>query len=225
MDKKIILPGEKIADGRINAPNTYSDGVATYAAVIGMVGSDGHYIPLENRYKATVNDVIIGFVTDVIHAGYRIDVNLPQEGFIPTRNIKINLQMGDFVICKVKSVNEVGDVDVGEVRRLPKGKIIDFPPAKVPRLIGRKSSMLFLLRDFAGGDIMVGNNGYVWISDKSNIPLLLKAIKQIEVKAHKSGLTDEIANLLSKETGKAYVREEFERAVEEAQQGEEYEQQ
>jgi exosome complex RNA-binding protein Rrp4 len=85
--------------------------------------------------------------------------------------------------------------------------------------------MLFLLRDFAGGDIMVGNNGYVWISDKSNIPLLLKAIKQIEVKAHKSGLTDEIANLLSKETGKAYVREEFERAVEEAQQGEEYEQQ
>ncbi len=225
MDKKIILPGEKIADGRINAPNTYSDGSATYAAVIGMVGSDGHYIPLENRYKATINDVIIGFVTDVIHAGYRIDLNLPQEGFIPTRNIKLNLQLGDFVICKVKSVNEVGDVDLGEVRRLPKGKIIDFPPAKVPRLIGRKSSMLFLLRDFAGGDIMVGNNGYVWISDKSNIPLLLKAIKQIEAKAHKSGLTDEIANLLSKETGKAYVREEFERAVEEADQGENYEQQ
>jgi exosome complex component RRP4 len=68
-------------------------------------------------------------------------------------------------------------------------------------LIGRKSSMLMLLRDYAGGDLMVGNNGYVWISDKSDIPLLLKAIKLIEHKAHKSGLTDEVAAMLRDERG------------------------
>ncbi len=201
MEKKIVLPGEKVANGRLNIPNTYADGESTFAAVVGMLDGEGRYIALENRYKPIPGDIVVGIVTDIRHAGYEVDLNLPDGGFIPTRDMRINLQLGDFVICKVKSVNEVGDVDLGEVRRLPKGNIIEFPSAKVPRLIGRKSSMLLLLKDYAGGDIMVGNNGYVWLSEKSDIPLLLKAIKLIEKKAHKSGLTDEIANMLSKERG------------------------
>jgi exosome complex component RRP4 len=201
MERRIILPGEKIAEGRLSAPNTYYDGAVTYAAVIGMMDDEGRYIPLENRYRPVVGDVVVGMVTDVRHAGYEVELNLPHGGFIPTRDIRLTLQLGDFVICRVKSVNEVGDVDLGEVRRLPKGKIIEFPSAKVPRLIGKKSSMIGLLKDYTGGDIMVGNNGYVWMSEKSDMPLLLKAIAMIERKAHKSGLTDEIANFLKSQVG------------------------
>jgi exosome complex component RRP4 len=201
MDKKIVLPGEKIANGKMNVPNTFIEGDSTFAAVIGMLDSEGRYIPLENRYRPTVGDIVVGIITDVRHAGYEVDLNLPEGGFIPTRDMRINLQLGDFVICKVKMVNEVGDVDLGEVRRLPKGKIVEFPSAKVPRLIGRKSSMLMLLKDYAGGDIMVGNNGMVWISEKSDMPLVLKAIKVIEKKAHKSGLTEEISSMLKAERG------------------------
>src|SRR5512135_2236246 len=201
MEKRIVLPGDKIAEGKVNAPNTYFDGISTYAAVVGMMDDDGRYIPLENRYRPVVSDVVVGMVTDVRHAGYEVDLNLPQGGFIPTRDVRLTLQLGDFVICKVKSVNEVGDVDLGEVRRLPKGKIVEFPSAKVPRLIGRKSSMLSLLKTYTGGDLMVGNNGYVWMSEKSDMPLLLKAIKMIERKAHKSGLTDEIASFLRSQKG------------------------
>jgi exosome complex component RRP4 len=201
MERRIVLPGERIAEGKVNAPNTYFDGTATYAAVIGMMDDEGRYIPLENRYRPVVGDIVVGMVVDIRHAGYEVDLNLPQGGFIPSRDIRLTLQLGDFVICKIKSVTEVGDVDLGEVRRLPKGKIIEFPSAKVPRLIGKKSSMISLLKDFTGGDIMVGNNGYVWMSDRSDMPLLLKAIKMIDRKAHKSGLTDEMAAFLSKETG------------------------
>jgi len=201
MDKRIVLPGERIAEGRLNVPNTFVEGGQTYAAVIGMMDEEGRYLALENRYRPGVGDSVVGIVTDVRHVGYEVDIGTPQSGFIPTRNIRINLQLGDFVLSRIKTVNEVGDVDLGEVRRLPAGKIIEFPSAKVPRLIGRKSSMLMLLRDYAGGDIMVGNNGYVWISDKSDIPLLLKVIKLIEKKAHKSGLTDEVAALLKAEKG------------------------
>lgn len=196
MDKEIVLPGDKIADGKINVPNTYFDGEATYAAVVGTRGEEGRYIPLENRYRPSVGDIVVGMVVDVRHAGYEVDLNLPQGGFIPTRDIRISLQLGDFVICRVKSVNEVGDVDLGEVRRLPKGKIVEFPSAKVPRLIGKKSSMITLLKDYTGGDIMVGNNGFVWMSEKSDMPLLLEAIEMIKRKAHKSGLTDEMAAFL-----------------------------
>lgn len=201
MEKKIVLPGEKISSGRINAPNTFVEGNETYAAVIGMMDNEGRYVPLENRYRPAAGDIVVGIVTDVRHAGYEVDLNLPEGGFIPTRDIRIDLQLGDFVICKVKMVNEVGDTDLGEVRRLPKGKIIEFPSAKVPRLIGRKSSMLVLLKEYAGGDLMVGNNGLVWISERCDIPLMLKAIKLIERKAHKSGLTDEVAAMLKAERG------------------------
>lgn len=196
MDKKIVLPGEKIADEKLRVPNTYTDGNATYAAVVGTMDENGKYIALETPYFAHVGDVVVGMVVDVRHAGYEVDLNMPEGGFIPTRDIRIDLQLGDFVLCKIKSVNEVGDVDLGEVRRLPKGKIIRFPPAKVPRLIGRKSSMISLLKEYTGGEIMVGNNGFVWVSDKSDMPLILKAIERIKQKAHKSGLTDEIAEFL-----------------------------
>jgi len=200
-DRKIVLPGERIAEGKLNAPNTFVEGNETFAAVIGMLDSEGRYIPLENRYRPSAGDIVVGIVTDVRHAGYEVDLNLPEGGFIPTRDMRINLQLGDFVICKVKMVNEVGDVDLGEVRRLPKGKIVEFPSAKVPRLIGRKSSMLMLIKDYVGGDLMVGNNGMVWISERSDMPLALKAIKLIEKKAHKSGLTDEVAAMLKAERG------------------------
>ena len=210
MDKKIIMPGEKVAEGRVFIPNTFSDGNATYAAVVGMIDNDGKYIPLETCYRPSVGDVAVGVIVDVRHAGYEVDLNLPHGGFIPTRDMKMNLQLGDFVICKIKSVSETGDVDLAEVRRLPSGKIINFPPAKTPRLIGRKSSMLSLIRDYAGGDIMVGSNGYVWISEKSDISLVLKTIKLIERKAHKSGLTDEVANMLKSITGKSIERREDE---------------
>jgi exosome complex RNA-binding protein Rrp4 len=50
------------------------------------------------------------------------------------------------------------------------------------------------------GDIIVGKNGFVWISDKGNIPLTLKAIKIIENEAHFPGLTDRIMNLFEEET-------------------------
>jgi len=196
MDKKIVMPGEKIADSRIRAPNTFYEGEATFATVIGTLDETGRYIPLENPYRPQVGDFVVGMVVDVRHAGYEVDLNLPKGGFIPSRDIRVNLQLGDYVVCKIKLVSEVGDVDLGEVKRLPMGKIVTFPPAKVPRLIGRKSSMVALLKENAGGDIMVGNNGYVWISEKSNMPLLLKAIEMIDVKAHTSGLTDEMAKFL-----------------------------
>ncbi len=201
MDKKLVFPGEKIADDKILSGNTFYDGKASYAAVIGTLDKEGRYIPLVNRYRPGVGDVVIGVVTDVRHAGYSVDMGLPQTAMIPSRTMRTTLQLGDFVLCKVKSVNEVGDVDLGEVRRLPRGKMIGFPPAKVPRLIGRKSSMLMLLTKHIGGDILVGNNGFVWISDKSNMPLALRTIRLIERKAHKSGLTDKVAAMLEKETG------------------------
>lgn len=65
MERRVVLPGEKIAEGRLSAPNTFFHDNVTYASVIGMVDDEGRYIPLENRYRAAVGDVVVGIVTDV----------------------------------------------------------------------------------------------------------------------------------------------------------------
>lgn len=191
-DRKIVVPGEKIADGAIRIPGTYVEGAETYATQVGFLDETGRYIQLESRYRPMPEDVVVGMITDARHAGYSVDLALPKEGFISTRAVRITLELGDFVVAKVRFIERSGTVELGEVRRLPKGKIIEFPAAKIPRLIGKKSSMLDILRNNAGGDIVVGNNGYVWMSEKCDIPILLKAIEIIRAKAHKPGLTDEI---------------------------------
>ena len=197
-NRRIILPGEKIADGKVSAPGAFVQGESTFAAVIGMMDEEGRFIPLERKYRALVDDTVVGMVTDARHAGYDVELNLPDVGFIPSRDIRLKLELGDFVVCRIREVSEVGQVDLGEVRRLPKGKIIEFPPAKVPRLIGKKMSMINMLKENVG-DIIVGNNGFVWISEKADVPLAIKVIKMIDEGAHFPGLTDRVAALFGKE--------------------------
>lgn len=198
MDKKVVIPGEKIADGKLRIPNTFVEGDATYAAVIGIVDEGGRYIPLESRYIPKYGDTVVGIITDVRHAGFEVDLNLPLSGFIPSKNTRIRLEFGDFVLCRIKSVSETGSIDLADVRRLPRGKVVGFPSARVPRLIGKQSSMLNLLKDASEGDIVVGINGYVWMSERCNFPMLMETMDYIKKHAHRSGLTDAVAALLKK---------------------------
>ena len=61
----------------------------------------------------------------------------------------------------------------------------------MPRVIGKKGSMISLLKEHTNCNITVGQNGLVWI--EGNTPeeefLTEKAIKLIEAKSHEEGLT------------------------------------
>lgn len=195
--RKIILPGEKIADQKLRAENTFIDGDCTYAAVVGMLDDEGRFIPLEGIYRPLSGDIIIGIVTDSRHSGYSVDLNLPAQGFISSRDTRIRLTVGEIVMGRVKEANEIGDVDLADIRRLPKGKVISFPPAKIPRLIGKKSSMINMIKEQTRSDIVVGNNGFVWVGENGDIPVIMKTINLIIKKAHMSGLTDEVAKSLN----------------------------
>ena len=199
MQKTIVLPGYKIADRKLYMPNTYIESEATYAAVIGTMDESGHFIALESRYKPFSGDTVIGVVTDMRGPGYSIYLNSPYTAFVHAKFLRTKLEIGNIIAGKVIDVNEIGDVELEEIMPLPKGKIIEVPPAKVPRIIGRKNSMIDLLIKYAGGDIIVGNNGYVWVNEKSNIPLVIKSIQMIIDKAHTSGLTDAMQAFLENE--------------------------
>ncbi len=195
--RKIILPGEKIADRKVIMEKTFVEGDSTFASVMGMINDEGRFIPLEGVYRPQPGDTVVGLVIGSRHAGFEVDLNLPSTGFISARDTRIRLNVGEMLMARIREASEGGDIDLTEVRRLPKGNIIAFPSAKVPRLIGKKSSMINMIKEQTNSDILVGNNGYVWMGENTDVPRVMKILERITQRAHLSGLTDDIAKALS----------------------------
>ncbi len=202
--ERIVVPGELIWEQEMRVPNTVVVDGKTYAAVLGMVRDD-KFIPLELVYKAKAGDNVVGVVTDVRHAGYSVDLNMAYNGFISSKFTRVSFKQGDLIYGRIKFADEVGNVDITDAKRLPAGKLLNVPASKVPRIIGKRSSMLNVLRDGTGCSIFVGNNGYIWIGGKGNIQLALKTINFIIRKAHTRGLTDAVAGYLNEHGGNVTV--------------------
>ncbi len=89
-------------------------------------------------------------------------------------------------------------------RKLHEGIVIEVSPTKIPRIIGKQGSMIKMLKENSGCDILVGQNGWVWIKndDPTKQMLMVNAIKKIESDSHTTGLTDKIKKMLNSKGGK-----------------------
>lgn len=194
MTMKIVVPGEKISDKPLYLGSAYVKDGKTYTAVVGMLDED-RYTPLEGIYTPKEEDTIVGIVSDTNPKGYAIDINLPNRAFVNSRDIRFKLNMGDTVFGKTSS-GRYGDVLIANPKQLSRGKVFKLPTARIPRVIGKKSSMINLIRDATKTQIIVGNNGYVWVSGTGNVALISKVFDEIVKNAHKKGLTDYIAKFI-----------------------------
>ncbi|MEM2947916.1 MAG: KH domain-containing protein [Candidatus Anstonellales archaeon] len=193
-----VIPGDMISD----KPEHFKKGTAyikdgkTYAAVVGTL-EEGKFTSLESVYIPMQDDPIVGIVIDERHGNYTVDANIAFPVLILAKNIgRARFKLGDFISAKIYRIEGDGTVILGNVRLLKGGKVIDVPSAKVPRIIGKKGSMLSLIKEKTGVEMFVGANGYIWIGDRGKITKAIKAIKTIVAKAHLTGLTDEISKML-----------------------------
>ncbi|MEM1990142.1 MAG: KH domain-containing protein, partial [Candidatus Bathyarchaeia archaeon] len=87
--------------------------------------------------------------------------------------------------------------------KITQGQIVKVSPAKGPRIVGRKASMINMLKKETECKITVGRNGIILISGPSpeNERLAILAIERIAQEAHTSGLTDRIAEMIRREKG------------------------
>ncbi len=212
--RKIVLPGEKIAERPLHLDTTYVEGGHTYTNVMGMIDEEGRYTPLEAVYTPKPDDTVVGIVTDSRSWGYSVDINLPYTGGIPAKFTRLKFYLGDIIVARVGFLNSSGDIDLRDVKKLSRGKLFKVPPSKVPRIIGRQSSMITMIRENTGTHVAVGNNGYIWVSEQGNIPLVIKVIDEIVKNAHKQGLTDKISKFLSENVPAGTVKLKAESSTE-----------
>ena len=80
-------------------------------------------------------------------------------------------------------------------RKLRGGSLIKVTPAKVPRIIGKSGSMVEMIKEKTNTQIVVGQNGLVWIKG-DNEHVAAETILMIDQKSHVKGLTDQIKEFL-----------------------------
>ena len=219
-NRELVVPGQLIAEGGYRVrEGAFREGERVYASVVGLAnlrGQDIQIIPLQGRYIPKPGDVVIGVVVDSYYSGWILDMNSPYTGnlFVSDllgrkvdlvrEDINQYLSMGNVVVAKVKDIDERMRVqlEAGEpgLGRVEGGKLVEISPMKVPRVIGRKGSMLNTLQDVGKCRLRVGQNGriMIWGKNPRMVNAIVEALLMIEREAHISGLTDRVHLMLEK---------------------------
>jgi exosome complex component RRP4 len=218
--RQLVVPGTLLAEGKYNIGfNAYREGEMVYSSVVGLAelrNDTVSVIPLRGCYIPYVEDVVIGEVKEVNPTMWVLDILSPYEGILfakeflskPLNTLKEDarsyLDIGEMVIAKVLSFDRTrnpslttrGD-GLGKIQR---GTVITVDFTRVPRIIGKKGSMINLLKKESNCQIFVGQNGRIWISGKTRDEeaVVADAIRKIEAEAHTSGLTDRIQEYFAK---------------------------
>ncbi len=177
---------------------------------IGVVPLEGCYIPLEG-------DIVIGKIVRVGVTSWNVDIRGPYVGTLRVGNVIDRdfdslresldriLQMGDIIKAQITYFDRTRDpvltLQGRGLRKINNGRLVVVDPVKIPRIIGKKGSMIQLLKNMTNAQIVVGQNGRIIINayNLETENLVERAIRKIESEAHTSGLTDRIREFLEKE--------------------------
>ncbi len=203
---------------KVAGSGTYIENGKVYSKFLGLLDKTDtsvRVIPLRGRYIPSVGDVVIGIVREVSANGWVVDINSPYQSFLPASENpevkpgkKLNeiLDIDDVIIAKVINIDPKMKVTLTMkdkiCRAIRFGRIVAINPARVPRVIGKKGSMIKLFKTELGVQIVVGKNGLIWISgDRRKVNIVEEAIYIIEAEAHTEGLTDRITEFIKKRKG------------------------
>ena len=218
-DKNIAVPGEVLATGMDFLPSygTYRLNDTIRANKLGVINIEGKVIkilPVSGRYYPKRDDTVIGKVVDVNISGWRVAINCAYEAMLSIKDATSDFirrgedltkffDINDYMVTKITNVTSQNLVDLTlkapGLKKLHGGRVITVNTYKVPRIIGKQGSMISMIKDATGCKIIVGQNGWIWVSGTPKGEVLAEhAIKKIEAQSHTRGLTDKIKEFLEK---------------------------
>jgi len=214
---KIVIPGDLLAEGIdfIPSKNCYRDGEKIYSSKVGIVEVSGRVIKvvsLSGKYIPNKEDIVIGVVQDIGHNFWLVDIGAPNIGVLPvseavseyvsqSADISRYFDVGEKLVARVNRVSRDNSVQLSTrgpgLKKLSGGKVVRITASKVPRLIGKKGSMISMIKELTNTEIFVGQNGWVWVKGDPKEELrAIMAIYKIEEESHTHGLTDRVQEML-----------------------------
>src|SRR5919201_1054848 len=175
--RRYVIPGDKIAEGDFRPlMNVIKPGNALIATRIGIAetGRDGvKVIPLSGVYIPRVNDLVIGKIID--HSCF--SAHLPAQDvfgrdFSPARDdMGKHFAIGDMITARVMAFDRTRDpmltVQDRDLGKIPRGEALKISATRVPRLIGKRGSMIQTIEQATQTRILIGQNGVIVVTGRS----------------------------------------------------------
>ena len=216
--RKRVIPGDVITSGSYRADqNTILDGrliVSTAVGVSEIVDDAVRVIPLTGKYMPRIDDMVVGKVTSHTSLAWELDINSCYVGFLPATDVfgrdfsarsdelASRLKRGDLVAARIANSDRsrdplltITDRDLGKI---DSGELVEMSASKVPRLIGKRGTMIQMIETQTDSLITVGQNGWVVVAceDPNGLLKAKDAIAMVDRLAHTSNLTDRVREML-----------------------------
>ena len=223
-NKQIVTPGDLLAEGEyVAGENAYLEEGKVFAQRTGLVEYDNkrvNVVALKSFYVPRTGDIVIGTIVEVGFTGWTVDINAPYPALLRATEVLNRpfkpqkddlpqlLDAGDLIVAKIDSYDRTHDpqlaVSEPGLGKITRGQILRVTPTKIPRIIGRKGSMISTIKQETGCNVILGLNGIVLVTGKTleDEALATTAIRKIEDESHTSGLTDRITQMLKEAKGK-----------------------
>lgn len=179
---EVVIPGELVAEGKGEVTGPYfALGRRIYAKTLCIAMPDRNsirLIPIKRTYIPVEGDIVIGKVIDVNPTSWLVDINAPYTAILAAsevfpkpatmhRDLSEILRVGDLIIAKVLSFDFTHDplltIKETKLGKITKGSLVEIPPSRVSRVIGRRGEVVNMLRKEFSVEIVVGRNGRVLI--------------------------------------------------------------
>ena len=216
--KRHVIPGEVIVTGSYRAEqNTVLVGDKILATVIGLSDvQEGsvRVIPLTGGYFPKGDDLVIGKITSHSAMSWEININSLYVGMLPASDVfgrdfspnsdelTSKLAHGDLIAARIVNSDKTRDplltISGRELGKIDSGELVSISPSKIPRLIGKRGSMIQMIEGATGAQITIGQNGWLVVScdDSDGLLKAIRAIELVEEKAHIANLTDQVSEML-----------------------------
>ena len=221
--REIVIPSQLLGDTKNKKAGrgTFVENDKIYAEILGVLNANSKYIdvvPIKGRYDPTQHDFVIGVVIEAMQSIWLVDINAAYPARLHVNEVPWNVEFGetekylnygDVIMAKVLSVDQEKKLDITlkdgdrndrDLYKVKGGTIIDIEPSKFPRIIGKKGSMISLLKKYTNCLIKVGKNGRIWIDGEyEGIKKVINTIEMIQNESLSYGLTDKVEKLLKKD--------------------------
>jgi exosome complex component RRP4 len=218
-NRDLVVPGDVLFEGRIKTgDNTHRTQGRVIATRVGLVDYNREMvsvIALEAGFNPLVGDMVIGDVVDIELGYWVVDIDAPDNAVLnvpeaidaPFRSdidMPRILDVGDTIVAKIVDMDRrrtpILSILGRGLGKLEEGFIIRITPSKIPRLIGKKGSMVNMILKETGCNIVIGQNGRVLIQGKTREQeeMAVSVIHKIENEAHIPGLTNRVQAYLGK---------------------------
>jgi exosome complex component RRP4 len=217
--RRYVIPGDIIVQGNfrplMNVVKTDNSIIATRIGVA-EAGREGiKVIPLSGVYIPRVNDVVIGKIVDHSSLSWEVDIqscfsaHLPAQDvfgrdFSPARDdMGRQLLIGDLITARITAFDRTRDpmltIQDKDLGKIPRGEFLKISATRVPRLIGKRGSMIQTIEQATQTRVLIGQNGIIVVSGRNfeGLKLAVRAIRMVEEEAHMANLTQRVKVLLN----------------------------